>query len=256
MNLYLQFGHGMMKMSEELLSSWGEGVVILSPRDLKYAQVQNFSTTVNQNNARVVVDPQFYVPNSEHVKLTSHSFWPDDYQTAWLSGESIGQMLLSLKDDYNDPFNALFFILPGIRSSEINDDWITINNMIVNEAIRRNIHESIYATLCLSHDVMRSEEQIHIALEHIESWDIDGCYIVAEPPNNDYLVNDPVWLINLLDLVAGIKQQNKKVVIGYSSHQMLCLALGKADAIASGNYLNVRSFNTNRFNAPQDGGGR
>ena len=37
----------------------------------------------------------------------------------------------------------------------------------------------------------------------------------------------------------------------------MCLASAKADAIASGNWLNVRSFNTDRFNAPPpDGVGR
>lgn len=256
MELYIQFGHGMMTMSEELLSNWQAGVVILSPRDLKYEQMERFSAKVHDQNSSIVIDPQFYVPTSEHTKLTGHSFWPDDYQTAWLNRASISQMLTRLKDEYNDSMQSLFFILPSIRSSEINQDWVSINEMVVNEAIRLNPHENLYATLCFSHEIMRSEEQIHLALEYIETWDIQGCYIVAEPPNNSYLIDDPIWLINLLDLVAGIKQQGKRVVVGYSSHQMLCLALGKADAIATGNFLNVRSFNTARFNAPEDGAGR
>ena len=203
------------------------------------------------------MDPQFYMPHGDHVRLISHPFWPNDYQSALFESQAIRDMLRVLEIDYNQKFDSLFFILPGTYTSAIDEDWNDFNSLIINEARNININRPLYATICLSTEVMRSEEQVHLAIEYIDEWNIDGCYLVPEPPKNNYLINDPIWLINLLDLVSGIKLQGKKVVIGYSNQQLLCLALAKADAIASGNFLNVRSFSIERFQAPPpDASGR
>lgn len=61
------------------------------------------------------------------------------------------------------------------------------------------------------------------------------------------MVDDPVWLANLLILCSGLKLQGKEVIVGYCSHQMSCLAAANVDAIASGTWLNVRAFNRNKF---------
>ena len=75
---------------------------------------------------------------------------------------------------------------------------------------------------------------------------VDGFYIVAEALDKKYLIDSPMWLSNVLHLCATLKIAGKKVIYGYGNHQMLPLALLRVDAIASGTWLNVRSF-TNRF---------
>lgn len=256
MELFLQFGHGMMKMSRELIQKWGGGVVIFSPRDLKYKQMSKFHSELQAYNGDIVIDPQFYMPRANHERLIAHDFWPQDYQTVLFDVNEIQRMLRVLKDDYNDPFESLFFILPGHYTSVINKDWYDFNSIIVNEAIRMRVHDQIYITLCFSNELLQSEEELHLALEYIESWDVDGVYIVPEPPNGQYLVENPLWIINLMDFVAGLKIQGKRVVVGYSSHQMLNLALSKVDAIASGKWLNVRSFNVEKFKKSEKAEGR
>jgi hypothetical protein len=52
-------------------------------------------------------------------------------------------------------------------------------------------------------------------------------------------------------LCAGLKLQNKKIIVGYANHQLLCLSAAKVDAIASGTYLNVRRF-SNKFEDLED----
>ena len=46
MRLYLQFGHGMMDHTVKLLADWGEGGVILSPRDLDQDQLERMAIRV------------------------------------------------------------------------------------------------------------------------------------------------------------------------------------------------------------------
>jgi len=134
MNLYLQFGHGMMKLSQELIQSWGGGTVILSPRDLELRQMVRLQSLLSQHNGSVVLDPQFYIPRSDHQRLTAHAFWPDEYQTNFFSRSQIERMLRTLYSDYNEPLNTDFFILPSLRSSLIDDDWYSYNSEIVDVA--------------------------------------------------------------------------------------------------------------------------
>jgi len=60
-----------------------------------------------------------------------------------------------------------------------------------------------------------------------------------------------MWLTNLLFLCAGLKQQGKEVVVGYANHQLLALACANIDALASGTWLDVRSFTTVKFQEPE-----
>ena len=252
MELYLQFGYGMMAHCKHLIKNWQSGTVILSPRDQDIDQMNGFVPDIHKVGGQVVFDPQFYVPHADHGRLTSHSFWPSDYSTALFNSVDVRRMLAVLRDEYNSPYETPFFILPGSRSSEINDNWYNYHTLIINEAQNLNVHENIYFTLCLSQEAMNSEEAIHDVLEYMDTWNVQGCYVVPEPSNNRYLVDNPNWLVNLMDLTAGLKLQGKQVVVGYANHQMLNLALTKTDAIASGNWLNVRSFNANKFNNPED----
>lgn len=54
-----------------------------------------------------------------------------------------------------------------------------------------------------------------------------------------------------MQICAAIKLSGKKVIYGYGNHQMLPLQLAKVDAMATGTWLNVRSFN-NRFVETED----
>lgn len=82
MELYLQFGYGMMDHCRVLLSSWGGGTAILSPRDLTDDQLRRLGADLAAvPGANTLLDPQFYLPHSDHKKLCEHDYWPKDYET-------------------------------------------------------------------------------------------------------------------------------------------------------------------------------
>ena len=43
MDLYLQLGHGMQKLSQELIKCWGEGTVIISPVNMSQDKLASFA---------------------------------------------------------------------------------------------------------------------------------------------------------------------------------------------------------------------
>ena len=108
------------------------------------------------------------------------------------------------------------------------------------------------STIALSADAARNEDQIALLIERSETWKPHGYYIVCEHPNGNYLVDDPIWLANILDLSAGFKLRGAKVILGYCMDQMLIAATTKIDAIASGTWMNVRSFPPDKFRTPYD----
>jgi len=107
-------------------------------------------------------------------------------------------------------------------------------------------------TIALSAEACRIEAQVSLLLEHAERVKADAYYLVCEHPNGRYLVDDPSWLANVIDIVAGLRLGGSQVIIGYCNHQMLIAAITKANAIASGTWLNVRSFPPGKFQNQDD----
>lgn len=247
MDLYLQFGHGMMGYCRELISKWGEGTVILSPRDLTEDQTKKFSKELISLNGNTLFDPQYYNPRADHHKLTQWSHWLNDYDTSLLSDNLYIEDRLKAIKNINDYCHTSAYIIPSQICDTVDRFWVDRQTLFINKASKLFIDKEKYSTLALSFDVLVDESSIEKIIDVAEKWDVDGYYIV---PEGKYLEDNSYWLVNLAQLVAGLKLQNKKVIVGYSNHQMLSLACANADAIASGSFLNVRSFSTGKFDQP------
>jgi hypothetical protein len=95
-------------------------------------------------------------------------------------------------------------ILPGLLASEVNDDWLAFHEQIIQAGQNEFPGESLIATTALSAAAIRNETEIEILIERAATWPVDGFYVVPEAPSA-YLVDDPVWLANVLILASGLK---------------------------------------------------
>jgi len=250
MDLYLQVGYGMQEHCRRLVEYWSGGTTILSPRDLKPQQMHRLSSELRDRGGTVIMDPQFYLPRSDHFRLTSYDYWPKDYDTVGFDGDARRTMIQQLAE-LNRQMGTQWLILPGERAATVSDLWLDSQHAFLQEG-RGISHVPIMATVCLSADAIRSAEQVNLVVE-AASQDLAPAYFVAaEPPGHSYLVDDPQWLANLLDLIAGLRLLGSKVVVGHSNHQLLVLAATGANAIASGTWQNVRSFTPNRYQNPRE----
>lgn len=253
MDLHLQFGHGMMEHSRHLVRSWGGGTVILSPRDLERKQLVKLSDEIRaMQGGQVLIDPQFYMPRSDHHRLTSHDYWPDTYQTnGFFSGAGM-HTLLSTVLQLNQELGCTALILPGLMADTIDDTWLATLRSTAEHAATLKAGMPLYATVALSSDSVKNTAGIQEVLAAFESLDVAGAYLLFEHPNGDYIVQDPVWLANALELAAGLRLLGKTVVVGYSNHGLLCLGAASVNAIASGTWMNVRAFSRERFLAADE----
>ena len=90
----------------------------------------------------------------------------------------------------------------------------------------------------VSADALRTEEQVGRLLEAAQQHPANGYYLVCEHPNGQYLTDDPNWLANAVDVIAGLRLLPADVVVGYCNHQMLIAAAANATAICSGTWMN------------------
>jgi hypothetical protein len=140
-------------------------------------------------------------------------------------------------------------IVPGRLAQPVSIDWLSLQGHLAEVSRQEAKGRPLLATVALSDSSIRADAEVEAVIEEAASWDVDGFYVVAESPN-EYLVADPVWLGNVLLLVSGLALHRKPVLVGYANHQLLCLAAARADAIASGTWLNVRAFPIDKFYQP------
>jgi len=245
MDLFIQMGHGMQRICTELSAYWGGATVILSPLNISPDKIAPFSKSLKKSNGKVLLDPQMYSPRKYHKNLQKYNYFPKTGITNIEMGNC--RDVLSVLAQMNSEINSEAFILPSQTISKFDDRWHKIQNALANQGREFANGRKLFHTISLSSDVVTSETQIENIVQSASGWDVDGVYIVCEHPQRYYLVDIPIWIANLLSLVAGIKRAGKEVIVGYASHQLLCLALAKCDAIASGNFLNVRWFQPERF---------
>ncbi|MBP9109878.1 MAG: hypothetical protein KBF83_10015 [Pyrinomonadaceae bacterium] len=251
MELYLQFGYGMMGHSEALLKEWGRGTVILSPRDLDPKQLVEFGGKLQGLGGAALFDSQFYLPADDLTNLQKHSYWPNNYASGlFWSGHALTSLVEKLIE-LNDALRTDCFLLPGLFAPSIDDGWLHRQQAVIDESLRLDIpKERLYASVAVSGEVARDNIQIHRILDAAANWEIEGVYLVCEHPNGDYLVTDPNWVANVLDLVSSFRLMGKKVILGYCNQQMLIAATAGANAISSGTWMNVRSFPPDKFRNP------
>jgi hypothetical protein len=249
MELYLQFGYGMMEHCRTLVTNWQGGTVILSPRDLNDDQLGRMADSIHgMPGGQVLVDPQFYLPHADHERLCSHSYWPGNYETGTFWQGPALTALLNALNALNDRLETEAFILPGLLSPEtLSEDWFVTQEAVLEEATGRDFGRPLVATIALSSEAVAREDQIALLLERSEGWRPAAYYVVCEHPNGQYLVDNPNWLANVIDLAAGLRLNGAEVVLGYCNHQMLIASLAKVNAIASGTWMNVRSFPPEKF---------
>ena len=248
MRLYLQFGHGMMAHTRELLSAWGGGGVILSPRDLTAAQVQKMALHVRDLNCEALIDPQCFAHDGDHHRLLTHEYFQkyrENPSESFQGGIGTAVLLKSLAE-FAKSSGVCKHILPAPLANPVNDDWFAFQENIIEEAPSHFGNDALIATIAISNQSMLDDAQVESVVERASQWNVHGFYLVLES-DSAYLVENPIWVANVLILASGLKLLKKEVLVGYANHQLLPLGATKADVMASGTWLNVRAFPIEKF---------
>lgn len=241
MKLYFQCGSGVKKLAEKLSLSMPGGTYILSPRDLTEKSQLAFASRLRKIGNSVLFDPQLYAPHSDKKNFQTYAYWPIGFVTK----DAPWQQLIAKLAELNDKLGTSAFILPALACERVGTSYLLQQDAIFDAA--SDVLREKHATICLKQNVLLDTNQVEKLLLATASWPVRGIYLIAEHPDNDYFVDSPVWMLNLLKLCSGLAIQGKKVVLGYANHQMLPVACAGVHAMASGNWMNARSFTFDKF---------
>ncbi len=255
MELYLQFGYGMMTHTTELLRAWGAGGTILSPRDLSAPQLVRMANSISAIGREALLDPQCFAHDCTHNRLVAHEYFQryQENPTGSFTGGVATAGLLNELAALARSMGVTRHILPGPVARPVNDDWFSFQENTITEAPTHFGNDPLIATIAISKESILDEAQVEAVVERAAQWNVQGYYIVAESPS-PYLIDNPVWVANLLILASGLKLLGRQVILGYSNHQFLIAAVANVDVIASGTWLNVRALpSMDKFYEADDG---
>lgn len=254
MKLFLQFGHGMMEHTAKLLEEWGDGGVILSPRDLDATKLAKMAKRLEGRGTELLLDPQCFVRDADHYRLVEHAYFKAFKQCSTASIVSGGgsKTIIDGLAALNEALGTTQFIVPGLLATEVSDDWFAFHEPLLSAAATRLPTMQRLATIALSAEAAADEAQIEAIVERAAAWPVQGFYVVAETPNGGYLIDSPTWLANLLILASGLKLHGRAVIVGYGNHQLLAVAAANADGMAAGTWLNVRALDVDKFYTPDE----
>lgn len=204
MKFYIQQAHGMQTIISDLAERWGNGTVILSPTDMDQKRMIPFAQSLNKKGMKTVLDPQCYSFHASKKKLVSQSYWINNYDTSLFDSENIKWQLNELKIKYFDNFDSPFFIVPFPLITDVNEIVYSMLSLYFRSTNSMGICNP-YVSIPLSSDVIVDEKKLHLLLEYLEMFNFTGIYLVPAHPDGDYLVNNPVWLANIMDFCAGVK---------------------------------------------------
>ncbi len=138
-------------------------------------------------------------------------------------------------------------IIPNIYSNSFNDDWISIQEYLIDGGLKYDSSKKKYLSLPLGPDLIRNKSAFDELISiYIQYKDIDGFYVVLKSPS-DYLISDENYLYSVLDAFTSLNLSGKEIILGYTNQQSLIYGAAGVSIIASGNYRNVRTFDPDIF---------
>lgn len=254
MKFYLQQGYGMMALNEEYAESKKNYGFILSPRSLnKRHTIDRISEHAKilkkkDSDSEILFDPQFYQPRTNLDKIRQFPYFDtDDFYTQEFVGDGAKKLSLAAINFQELNLNVDSYIIPGIYTNSINDDWLEIFDNFLDGALNSPYNSKVYyQTISLGADAVLSSDFYDFIGQCVLS-PVEGFYIVLKKPEGTYLIQDSLYLYKLLDAFISLKLANKKIILGYANHQDLMFAGAGIDGLATGNYQNVRSFDPSIF---------
>jgi len=260
----VQIGHNGHLMVEDVLQKGYADGAILSPADYSEDDNEDISNIIHRYDGTVLFDPQFYIPRSDRPKFTHYDYYQefggDDFDTVAVGSENetLCRELITLQDNLGvDAYIAPARVLDTFSDKKI-EEWAELTGMFLHTAEKEGRDIPVLASLPVDQQPLTDKSQRSKLLNNATRLDPDGFYVSTEfETDSRYPLTGPSNVYSALDLLNSLKQNQYEVIVGHT-HQVAHLYLGiGVDAFASGHYVNLRAFDTRRWDPDNEqGGGR
>lgn len=257
MSVYHQMGHNSFNLILEEELSMYKGA-ILSPVNDDEEKIAYYINKMRQiENFEIIFDSQLYYPRTEREGLRRWSYFPSDVDTADISNESwwndLSKKLIEKCKQLNcqaacSPAND-----PKTYPIEYYSLMINVGNYFSENAIKSGILpiQTLIVGLGELINPNRPELIASIASQSITDR-IYLVFVTDKPPRRE--LSNFEELKAAMRLINLLKKAEMKVIVGFSSSDMVLWKASGADSCATGKFFNLRRFTKTRFDEPSTSG--
>lgn len=252
MKFYLQQGYGMMKLNKQFAESYGNIGFILSPRSLNKNQsidrIKKHIDELRKYDVEILFDPQFYEPRTNLDKILKYPYFSGiSYETVEFMGENAKRFSSEVIKYQASNLDVDKFIIPGTFSNNFSEEWVNVQENLVEGALSTGLDKEYYQTISLGSDFVLSENfDDFISICSLSP--VHGFYITLKKPDDrEYMIKNSAYMYRVLEAFVSLNLAGKKVILGYANQQDLMYIGAGVSGVATGNYQNVRFFDPSIF---------
>jgi hypothetical protein len=257
MGAYHQMGHHSENLLEEPELAAYRGA-ILSPVNYTEVQVAGQVHAIAERSLELILDPQLYYPTSQRGCLRTWDYFPADVDTADLSSEDWWHSLTDRLLDAARRIRATSVCSPAVVPRSFDDAYfarlVEVANHCQHRANEQRI-DTLQTVVVHLPDLAIADRALLIA-SIVSRCRCPRCYLIflddTEPRRER---TGPEELKGAMRLIAALEQADVRVLVGFSSSDMVLWKAAGATHCATGKFFNLRRFTPSRFEEPSQGGG-
>jgi hypothetical protein len=259
MSVYHQMGHHSANLISDPNLTKYLGA-ILSPVNYNESEVTSQVNSVsNLSKFEMIFDPQMYYPQSERGKLREWGYFPSDVDTAdlqstaWWCQIADSIVTTSVRMKVNSVCSPV--LAPKVYSNDFYSTAVDIGNYLTDTLQGSGIRpiQTVLAHIAGLSDPTRVLEIASIVSRTRAPY----VYLVLISnvyPRREFA--DTEEIKGAMKLIYTLEDSGLKVIVGYSSSDVILWKSAGATACALGKFFNLRRFTSSRFQEPSEGGGQ
>jgi hypothetical protein len=246
-------------LDEDLLSDYVGAVI--SPVNFTESETLKFIERLRMNSGgdfSFVLDPQLYFPESEEGVLSDWRFFPKAFRSADYASEKywtqVAKQVARVGKDLRAQYVASPAVVPRVYDNAYFELMTTVASQFAHEADDR--FEPMQSVIVSTRDLIGAPERAMIIASIVGASECKWIYLMLDADVRPRLeLSDAGRLFAVMQLIHVLEHAGKRVLVGYSSSDILLWKTAGATACATGKFFNVRRFTRSRFEAKDDGGG-
>jgi len=229
----------------------GDGIII-SPVHTLVNVVEGFDSDLKSHS---VFDPQFYVPDSQKVKLNSYHFFPekllDGFTTNDFEASAHESAQLCLEFQIRNDFE--FLIIPARYHEQMVSNFIEKQKAFsvepfLSEASKSKTKKKIFLTLPLTAAMLLDSKFRVKVLNWITSYqEIYGIYLLVNFDEPGKQISNFEKLNAYVAFISEVRGADLQVLCGYCNTEGLLLSALDVYGATIGAYENTRRFSIDKF---------
>jgi hypothetical protein len=258
MAVYHQMGHQSHNLLMESNLSLYQGTV-LSPVNDNEQQLRPIIEEHSSEDFEMIFDPQLYYPSAERGKLPEWPYFPSDVDTADQSSLRWWRGIITGLGDSVQRLNPQAACTPAIVPRVYSDEYYSLNQRVADlfqERVSRHGVEAIQTLVVSLAELTERARPAEIA-SIATSGTINRIFLVLISdvfPRHELQNTEEIQ--GAMRLIRFLTEAGVRVLVGFSSSDLLLWKFAGAQDCASGKFFNLRRFTPSRFTIPPEGGGQ